>query len=74
MSGYEEVADYLRGYFEDKLMGDGASNWNEYKSVVGDDVGPLDKDIWELLEKLDNQKGGRRKTRKTRKSSRRNRH
>jgi hypothetical protein len=53
MKPYQEIADAIFGYFELKLMGDGANSFAEYKNIVGDaNVGPLDNQLWNLLEKI----------------------
>jgi hypothetical protein len=74
MARYQGIADEIFGYFEENLMGDGANTFNEYKGVVtAANVGPLDKELWDLSVKLESLHGGSRKRKTGGKKTRKNR-
>ena len=82
MKRYTEVADAIFGYFEENLGGDGANSFAEYKEIVTDaNVGPLDEELWKILERVTGKppmggkrSRGTRKSKKSRKSKKTRRH
>lgn len=53
MNRYNEVYDSIYGYFENMLINEGANTWDDYKDIVGNNVGPYDKELWDMLVKLE---------------------
>ena len=56
MNRYNEVYDSIYVYFENMLINEGANTWDDYKDIVGNNVGPYDKELWDLLVKLEEYK------------------
>ena len=46
----------IYGYFENMLINEWANTWDDYKDIVGNNVGPYDKELWDLLVKLEEHK------------------
>jgi hypothetical protein len=56
MKRYIEISGAIYAYFDYMLMNKGANTWDEYKAVVGKDVGPFDRELWDLFIKLNENK------------------
>jgi len=50
-----DLYDGLYGYFEDRLVGDGANSFNDFeKAVSKENVGPCDRMLWDFFEHVSN--------------------